>query len=82
MQYTPVNSMMCILFQVRVFEQFRTTERVYVVMEYCNNGDLLDLINQRTSESHRGIGEDRARDMFKQMVDGVQHIHNNGIVHR
>ena len=73
---------MCILFQVRVFEQFRTTERVYVVMEYCNNGDLLDLINQRTSESHRGIGEDRARDMFKQMVDGVQHIHNNGIVHR
>ena len=65
-----------------MFEQFRTTERVYVVMEYCCKGDLLDLINQRISDSQRGLGEDRVRDMFKQMVDGVQHIHNNGIVHR
>ena len=65
-----------------MFEQFRTTERVYVVMEYCSKGDLLDLINQRITENHRGVGEDKARSMFRQMCEGIQHIHNNGIVHR
>ncbi|XP_045172121.2 uncharacterized protein LOC123534106 [Mercenaria mercenaria] len=67
---------------VRVFEQFRTTDRYYVVMEYCNRGDLLDLINCRISESCKGLGEDRARSLFRMLTEGMHHIHTNGIVHR
>ncbi|XP_060582113.1 serine/threonine-protein kinase MARK1-like isoform X2 [Ruditapes philippinarum] len=67
---------------VRVFEQFRSTDRFYVVMEYCNQGDLLDLINGRISESCKGLGEDRARSLFRMLTEGMHHIHTNGIVHR
>ncbi|KAL4224236.1 hypothetical protein ACF0H5_017689 [Mactra antiquata] len=67
---------------VRVFEQFKTADRYYVVMEYCSNGDLLDLINCRISESCKGLGEDKARSLFKMMAEGMNHIHANGIVHR
>lgn len=65
-----------------MFEQFRTIDRHYVVMEYCSHGDLLDLINGRISESHKGLGEDRVRSLFRMLAEGMHHIHTNGIVHR
>ncbi|XP_060064733.1 uncharacterized protein LOC132545081 [Ylistrum balloti] len=67
---------------VRLYEQFSTQNHVFMVMEYCSNGDLLDLINKHIGENEKGIGEDRARQIFSQICSAVQHLHKNLIVHR
>ncbi|XP_062614346.1 serine/threonine-protein kinase MARK2-like isoform X2 [Saccostrea cucullata] len=67
---------------VRVYEIIHTHHNVYIVMEYCPNGDLLDLINQYIGENKKGIGEEMAKILFYQLSSAVQHIHNAGIVHR
>jgi serine/threonine protein kinase len=50
------------------------------VMEYCGAGDLFTLVNKKYL-----IKEDREMDrlcLFKQLVQGINYLHSNGIAHR
>lgn len=50
------------------------------VMEYCSDGDLFQLVEKGYLKS-----PDRAGDrlcLFKQVVQGVNYLHSNGIAHR
>ena len=50
------------------------------VMEYCSEGDLFSLVQKGHLK-----GEDKKKDrlcLFKQLVQGVAYLHNNGIAHR
>lgn len=50
------------------------------VMEYCSEGDLFSLVQKGFFK-----GEDRRKDrlcLFKQLVQGVNYLHMNGIAHR
>ncbi|KAJ8312732.1 hypothetical protein KUTeg_010105 [Tegillarca granosa] len=67
---------------VQIYETFSTDEHVYIVMDYCAKGDLLDLINKHIGDNQRGIGEAASRKIFNQLCQALRHIHNNGIVHR
>jgi serine/threonine protein kinase len=52
---------------------------VYVVMEYCPEGDLFASI----TEKHNYVGDDAlAKQVFLQLLDAVQFCHNIGIYHR
>jgi protein-serine/threonine kinase len=50
------------------------------VMEFCDQGDLFNLVNQRylSREDHL---VDRLC-LFKQLIQGLNYLHNNGIAHR
>lgn len=50
------------------------------VMEYCEQGDLFSLVNQKylAREDHL---VDRLC-LFKQLVQGIHYLHSNGIAHR
>lgn len=50
-------------------------------MEYASRGDLLDFINSR-SRIGKGIGEELARHLFRQIAEGVAHCHRRNVVHR
>ena len=50
-------------------------------MEHANKGDLLEYINSRQSKCP-GIGEDKSKKFFKQLVQGLSHCHQRNIVHR
>ncbi|XP_071180268.1 serine/threonine-protein kinase MARK2-like [Mytilus edulis] len=67
---------------VRIFDHYHTHDHVYLVMEYCCNGDLLDLINKHIGTNQKGIGEELSRKLFRQLCEALQHIHMNGVVHR
>lgn len=54
-----------------------TTNRVYLIMEYLNNGDLLEAIRNR-----KIIPENQAAVWFAQMMAGIEYCHNQGVVHR
>jgi serine/threonine protein kinase len=52
---------------------------VYVVMEYCPEGDLFAAI----TEKHQYVGDDAlAKQVFLQLLDAVQYCHRNTIYHR
>ncbi|GLV39820.1 uncharacterized protein CBL_08114 [Carabus blaptoides fortunei] len=62
---------------IRFFQAIESTHRVYIIMEYADNGSLLDIIRRDTY-----IDEHRAKKWFKQLIEGVDYCHRNKVVHR
>ncbi|XP_060075808.1 serine/threonine-protein kinase Nek1-like [Ylistrum balloti] len=60
-------------------ESFEERGLLYIVMDFCEKGDLYSKIN-----SQRGllIPEDQVLDMFVQMCLAIKHIHDRKILHR
>ena len=52
-----------------------------VVMPFAGSGDLFQLL-QDSQDRGQGISEPEARFWFRQMMDGVQHLHKKGVCHR
>ncbi|GIQ88420.1 hypothetical protein KIPB_010666, partial [Kipferlia bialata] len=50
-----------------------------IVMEYCSNGTIADLIKARNG---RALGEDVIWALFIQLLQGMAHIHSNRVIHR
>jgi len=62
---------------VQLFEVIETATHVVLVMEFGSGGDLLRYVRQR-----RKLEDSQAQDIFKQLLDGIQHIHSVHVVHR
>ncbi|XP_054016639.1 testis-specific serine/threonine-protein kinase 3-like [Hylaeus anthracinus] len=62
---------------IRFLQAIETTHRVYIIMEYAQNGSLLDIIRRDTF-----IDEIRSRRWFRQLLEGIDYCHRRGIVHR
>ncbi|XP_035439288.2 serine/threonine-protein kinase unc-51 isoform X4 [Spodoptera frugiperda] len=54
-----------------------STSYVYVVMEYCNGGDLADYL-----QANRLLSESTIRLFLRQLAEAMRAIHAKGIVHR
>uniref|UniRef100_A0A453GNH6 Protein kinase domain-containing protein n=2 Tax=Aegilops tauschii subsp. strangulata TaxID=200361 RepID=A0A453GNH6_AEGTS len=62
---------------IRIYEVIETPKDIFVVMEYCQNGDLLNYIVEK-----RRLQDDEARPIFQQIISGVECCHTNMVVHR
>ncbi|CAG9766237.1 unnamed protein product [Ceutorhynchus assimilis] len=62
---------------IRFLQAIETTHRVYIIMEFAENGSLLDIIRK---DSY--IDEHRSRKWFRQLVYGIEYCHDRGVVHR
>ena len=62
---------------VKIFETYETQKHICIVMEYICAGDLLSYIRKRSK-----LTEPIAKYIFKQIILGLQYIHNHNIVHR
>ncbi len=62
---------------VKLFEVIETPETLFFVMELADRGDLLEFINER-----KYLSERLSRGFFSDLVKGVAHCHNRGVVHR
>mgnify|MGYP002862027759 CR=1 FL=1 len=62
---------------VQVFEIKEDLDKYYILMEYCEKGELFDLIL-----SKKKLSEDEAAYYFYQLVNGLEYIHMNNIIHR
>lgn len=51
------------------------TRVLYIQMEYCEKKTLLDVIEE-------GINEQEAWRLFRQILEGLVHIHSQGMIHR
>jgi len=50
------------------------------VMEFCDQGDLFSLVNQKYLDKDKHAGDRLC--LFKQLIQGLNYLHNNGIAHR
>lgn len=62
---------------VKNFECFQTKTNSYLVMEFCNGGDLSDYI-----EENFRIEEGIVRIVTRQIVEGMNELFRNNIIHR
>ena len=52
----------------------------YIVMEYIRGQVLFDLV--ATLSEHEGLGEVAGRFFMNQLLNTIEYMHNQGIVHR
>ncbi len=62
---------------VYVFHIIEDEKNIYIVMEYCNKGELFDYIVE-----HQKLEEDEASIFFYQLINGVDYMHKKGVAHR
>ncbi|XP_066259523.1 testis-specific serine/threonine-protein kinase 3-like [Euwallacea similis] len=62
---------------IRFLQAIETTHRMYIIMEFADNGSLLDIIKKE-----QYIDETRSRKWFRQLVNCIEYCHNRGVVHR
>ncbi|XP_012638131.2 serine/threonine-protein kinase Nek3 isoform X2 [Microcebus murinus] len=60
-------------------ESFEAEGHLYIVMEYCDGGDLMQKIKQQKGKL---FPEDMIFNWFTQMCLGVNHIHKKRVLHR
>ena len=62
----------------RFYDVIEDGQDVYIVMEYLSGGSLLDYVNKT-----RGVSEPAACEIFCQLIDGLDYLHNvANVVHR
>ena len=62
---------------IKLHEVIENDDRIFLVMELAECGDLLDFINSR-----KYLSEQTARNLFKDLVSGIGKCHSMKIVHR
>ena len=70
---------------VKFYESFKMNQNIYIVMEYCDRGDLCSFLNKikktRKSDDYY-LDENFVWKLFIQMSIGLYYIHSKKIIHR
>ena len=61
----------------RLYNTIYEENKVYLIMELAKDGDLFEYVHERGC-----LSEQEARHFFRQVISGVDYLHNQGIVHR
>ncbi|CAL8099703.1 unnamed protein product [Orchesella dallaii] len=61
----------------QMYQTFDTDRKIFIVMEYCQGGELFDYIVQRDR-----LTEVEGRRIFRQIASAVAYCHQKGVVHR
>ena len=69
---------------VKYFENFKMRQNIYIVMEYCEKGDLCTYMSERKKNKKQNyfFSEDFIWKLFIQISIGLYHIHSKKILHR
>lgn len=63
---------------IKLYEIYEDTESIHLVTELCYGESLFNLV----FESNNGISENKARNIMRQIVAALSHIHASNVVHR
>eukprot|EP00049_Salpingoeca_infusionum_P009794 m.166632 g.166632 ORF g.166632 m.166632 type:complete len:555 (+) comp14445_c0_seq2:345-2009(+) len=62
---------------IQLHEVVESSERIYLITQYAERGDLLDYVNRGGA-----LKETECKRLFYQMLDALQHCHSNNVIHR
>lgn len=63
---------------VNLTDSFETDSHMYLVLEFCSQGDLYEAIRRGTGP----LETEHVRSFMLELVDAVAYMHSNGIYHR
>lgn len=63
---------------VNLVHSFESENHQYIVLELCSNGDLYEAIRMGKGP----LETEHVRDFMLQLIDGIDHLHSNGVYHR
>ncbi|XP_074935241.1 maternal embryonic leucine zipper kinase-like [Phalacrocorax aristotelis] len=61
----------------QLYHVIETSRKIFVVLEYCPGGELLDDVISKDR-----LSEEEARVFFRQIVSAVAYVHSRGCAHR
>ena len=61
----------------KVYDIKEDEDKYYIMMEYCENGELFNLILAK-----RRLNEEESAYFYYQIINGLEYIHINNIIHR
>jgi len=64
-------------FIVKIYDCFATENNIYIVLEFCNQGNLLDVMQKK-----KKLAEEEAIFIIYQVVSAIDYLSKRGIVHR
>ncbi len=67
---------------VRLIDLKKTKSHCYIVMEFCNGGDLSGCLKKYKAAHHRPFSEEIVQYLMRQIVSGISFLHSNKIIHR
>lgn len=62
---------------IKIYDIFETKENFYIIMEYCEKGELFNYIVYK-----QRLSEDEASYFYYQLINGLEYIHSHNVVHR
>ena len=62
---------------IKLYEVMETPQKIYLVMEYCDGGEMFDYI---VSKQH--LTEEQSCAFFQEIIDALTYLHSQNIVHR
>ena len=65
----------------KCLSSFKEGDKIYIITEYMDNGNLLDLLYWH-KENDIKIEEKKLLKIFFQCIKGLYYLHKNGIMHR
>jgi len=54
----------------------------YIIEEYCNGGNLDQVIKKKITLEHKTFSEDEAKYIIKNILQGISNLHSQNIIHR
>ena len=61
----------------QIYEVKEDKDKYYIMMEYCENGELFNLILEK-----RKLNEEESAYYYFQIINGLEYIHSKNIIHR
>ena len=66
---------------IKYYKSFQAANRIYIIMEFMNNGDIKGYINAHQNMNNP-IPENELWQLFYQCISGLCYIHKSGLIHR
>ncbi|KAF4975610.1 hypothetical protein FZEAL_7601 [Fusarium zealandicum] len=63
---------------VNLLDSFETESHIYLVLEFCGQGDLYEAIRK----GHGPLETEHVRQFMLELIDAVDYIHSKGVYHR
>ncbi|KAI9302498.1 kinase-like domain-containing protein, partial [Cunninghamella echinulata] len=68
---------------LQLYDVLQDDHYIYMIMELCDQGDLFDFVIQDQDQQQNDYrSESLVKDLFIQILQGIQYMHQNGIYHR
>ncbi len=66
---------------IKLYEIFEDEKYFYLIIEYCDGGELLHRIRER-NEKGNPFKEKEIAEIFKEIISAISYCHDNNVVHR